>query len=296
MLEGFSGSVQVGLEQFPPMPTCAKRRFWVRYLTGGSKDVLVVDDANIRGVEASITPSRRNWGSIYSKYMSGDMMRTVHEVPQVQVIVNQIPASCNELDACDFRYRVDLTPLVESATRTSGRGGDDLLLRGARFSANASLTSGNISVVIGGFPCDVVNATDAEIFCRLGLGFGGPFGISVTVAGAGAALHVGSRKNLTYDSEATSMTPMEGGTGGGEKIEIRGFGFQNGVRVDLGRKRCRVVFVNYTLIECLTPKGEDGLKATASISQWNEATKTWETIPTMHHFSFTLWNKFTIET
>ena len=84
MLEGFSGRLKVHRERFPPMPYCAKRRLYIEYLTGGSKAIPVIDDTNIIGFEAKVTPSRREWGSIYNYYIPGDMMRTAHDRPQVQ--------------------------------------------------------------------------------------------------------------------------------------------------------------------------------------------------------------------
>ena len=81
---------------------------------------------------------------------------------------------------------------------------------------------------------------------KVGEGFGGPFDISVSISGAGKALNVGAKQNFTFESEATTMGPVQGSTGGGEEVEIHGFGFQHDAKVNFGMKRCQVNELRYS--------------------------------------------------
>eukprot|EP00058_Branchiostoma_floridae_P026715 XP_002612206.1 hypothetical protein BRAFLDRAFT_108902 [Branchiostoma floridae] len=226
-----------------------------------------VDGTDLTGNDVKIELSNNNNGGLWFYPIPGDMLRTWHDKPQVEVSINNIPSRCE--GDCSFSWATHNTPTVTSVNPTEGQGGTEVNIVGTGFSAGcdnirvvightedtdegvacepAICTSDNIQCtggvelnvtghgfadddvpMVGGKECDVVSRSNEEIVCVVPPGSSG--GVAVTVNGAGGAAMTAA-DSFTYDAglnpTITAYSPSQSSVTGGETLTIEGSGFGN---------------------------------------------------------------------
>ena len=80
---------------------------------------LQVSSNNLNGIDAagSIT-TNRNGGLFYTP-LTGDMLSTVHDMPQVRLFINDVPTKCSS--NCSFEWSSGSTPSVTAVSPSSGK-------------------------------------------------------------------------------------------------------------------------------------------------------------------------------
>ncbi|XP_077992871.1 fibrocystin-L-like [Glandiceps talaboti] len=246
--------------------TCSGYSWAIEFTqSGGNKPPMTLNSTGLVGLELNVTAVTLRDGGLFLGPIPGDMLRTPHDIPQVDVIVNHIPSSCHVNGSCGFLYSAMSTPNVTSISPSSGSSdsGTQVTLSGSGFSTN----TGDNSVVIGGVDCDVVSSSDSQIVCDVGDATGGTQDVVVVVQTDGLAAHTSGQLQFQYEVGVTSVTPDAGSVGGGLTINVIGFGFGDNVTVDVGGSPCEVVSVDYDNITCVTPPGSSGTEdVTVSIN------------------------------
>lgn len=157
--------------------------------------------------------------------------------------MNNILSKCS--NSCTFEWLPSATPIVETIDTSSLEA---IIIRGSGFETEPLK---NI-VLIGKVPCQVKTATEAEIVCSASENTAGIYNISVNVIGKGLALMKDS-SSVTFQLEATSITPKAGYTGGGVTLSVFGTRFSLNSTVTVDGFKCRTIFANFTCIKCIVP-------------------------------------------
>ena len=140
-------------------------------------------------------------------------------MPQVEVIINDIPSSCRG-DVCSFTFADDETPEIHSIYPIEGQGGTVVTIYGSGFTTVVS----DIEVVIGTAHCQVMDVNNTFIECVASNHTAGFYSIKAKVDGKGMAV-VNDSLCFRYLLSVDSISPRSGGVGGGEIITITGNGF-----------------------------------------------------------------------
>ncbi|KAI8520672.1 Fibrocystin-L [Branchiostoma belcheri] len=218
-------------------------------LSGGDKPAIQVDGSGLSGEDAAAEVVESRDGGLFINPLGGDYVETVHDNPQVQVFINNVPSSC--VGVCDFVWDDGATPTITSVSPTSGSASasTDLTITGSGFSTNTSL----INVDIGGVACVVATATAEQITCSVQEGAGGTHAVQLTVGGKGRAKHVNQTFSFTYTATVSGITPTSGSLGGGSTLNITGHGFGDDYVPKIDGQPCEVTLRTYSVISCTTP-------------------------------------------
>ncbi|CAH1226877.1 PKHD1L1 [Branchiostoma lanceolatum] len=239
--------------------SCSGYKWTVDWLlSGGDKPAFEVLGSGLIGEDAVVEVTESRDGGLFMYPLGGDYTETVHDEPQVQVFVNNIPSSC--VGDCTFEWSDDATPTITSLSPTSGSASTSrrrkkrsastvVTITGSGFSTNTSLNS----VDIGGVACVVATATAEEITCSVQEGAGGTHVVQVTVDGKGRAKHVNETFRFTYTAEISGITPTSGSLGGGTTLNITGHGFGVDYIPKIDGQPCEITLRMYSVISCTTP-------------------------------------------
>lgn len=157
------------------------------------------------GIDAAGSITTNINGGLYYDPLTGDMVSTVHDQPQVRLYINDVPTACS--GDCSFHWNTSVTPAVTDISPTTGSLGTTVDISGTQFSAVE--TENNVA--IGGVTCNVTASSTTSITCDLG---NGPLGLSyvvVTVEGLGRA---SGNVEFTYTADILSISPTSGSLGG----------------------------------------------------------------------------------
>ena len=80
----------------------------------------------------------------------------------------------------------------------------------------------------------------------------GTYGFTINILGKGYAV-ISNPTNITFELEATSISPLSGTTGGGNLLFVNGTGFSSSCTVTVDGIDCPVVNTTYNLITCVAP-------------------------------------------
>ena len=184
---------------------------------------------------------------------------------EIAITTSGIQAVC-ALEYCTFKYSASYTPVIVDVYPTSFFGDFETSLE---ISFNDSLPPLPISVTIGMHPCqvtDVFNIT-SSINCTFDPLAAGSYAIMVVTNVGAAAFSIPS--SVTSEGGVTSLTPTTGSMEGGTILTINGFGFSNQVSyndVYIGSQSCRVIYSNYSVIQCVTPASESADDSNYTVS------------------------------
>ena len=134
-----------------------------------------------------------------------------------------------------------------------------VVIQGANFHTR------NLSVTIGGVPCQIDNAeeqiTKSSILCTLGeTNQLGPAEIQITF-GDGTVSRMADGFTFFEEQEIRQIAPPHGPTQGDTLVLIRGSGFPPNSQVYIGDSICGYPVVNSRRIACFTGPGTEGLSS-----------------------------------
>ncbi|XP_053372850.1 fibrocystin-L-like [Mercenaria mercenaria] len=226
---------------------CFKVDISIEFLTlAGDLPELTVNCDQLRGKGPSCSVSTLTDGGLYYDPLSGDMLSTVHDAPQIRLYVNDVPSTCS--GNCTFIWNSSITPTVTSVNPNTGAFalGTVIIISGTDFS---EIDEENI-VTIGGISCKVTAADNSVITCNIGNGPAGIYPVLVKVEGKGYAV---GNTEFTYAANVTSIYPSSGSLGGGVILTIQGFGFTTDANVTIQGQGCEVLSTQTHKLTCIVP-------------------------------------------
>ncbi|KAM4704928.1 fibrocystin-L [Rhinophrynus dorsalis] len=235
--------------------SCSGYSWQIKFLKAtGSQPVLQINDSSVTGLNASIYARKTTEGGLFRQHLLGDLVRTAHKEPQVEVYINGIPSKCS--GNCGYKWSTSLTPVIEGINVTGESPNQVLIINGTGFSN--STDNDTTFVIIGNVNCTIVTITADEIRCLIQPASAGTFPVKVYIAEAGFA--VSSRDNITFTYPVTisAVSPSSGSIAGGTLVTILGSGFSGQSNVQIGSSNCTVLFANLSLIQCRTEAGTEG--------------------------------------
>ncbi|XP_068094022.1 fibrocystin-L-like isoform X1 [Hyperolius riggenbachi] len=235
---------------------CKGSTWQFKFVTAaGYQPLLQINASAVTGVNAAVTASKAVSGGLFRQNLLGDLVRTMHTTPQVEVYINGIPSKCS--GDCGYSWDVHKTPVVSSLHTELSGSGQVLVITGTGFSD--SVNNDTTYVSIGNTRCAILNVTANEIRCLVQEASAGVFPVTVYIADAGFAVSSGANLTFTYGISVYSITPTQGTVSGGTLVTILGNRFGSDSVVNVGAGSCAVVFTNLTMIQCRTPSGLTGL-------------------------------------
>ncbi|XP_035686784.1 fibrocystin-L-like [Branchiostoma floridae] len=234
-------------------------------LDGGDKDDLVVDGTDLTGNDVKIELRNNNNGGLWFYPIPGDMLRTWHDTPQVEVSINNIPSRCE--GDCSFSWATHNTPTVTSVNPEQGQGGTEVNIVGTGLSADCN----DIRVVIGhtedtdeGVVCEPTSCESNTIQCTIGSSGRGQHTVKVYVLPHGNDPDANTNGRATGDVSFTylggvaGISPTTSGLGGGVELNVTGHGFADDDIPIVGGKDCDVISRSDEQIVCIVPPGSPG--------------------------------------
>jgi plastocyanin len=171
---------------------------------------------------------------------------------QVEVFVGGYPSLCSGNNSCDFQWLSSQTPSIVSVTQS----GMSLTITGTGFST--TLTSNTVLIGTSG-SCTVLSSTTTSINCRISNAPSGNYSVGVNVTGKGFA-STSTNFIANIPLQITSISPNQGGAGGGYTLTVTGTGFSSNAKVTVDNNICsNPIITDFSLITCTVP-------ATAAIS------------------------------
>lgn len=192
--------------------------------------------------------------------------------------------------ACSFTFSESVTPTVTAVSSTAVTEGTEITVTGTNFLPDSVPstrrrdrrmrdTAGHVRllageedvldvdrfnhVLIGGTRCNVSQATSTSLTCRVGHTWAGEHSVVVEVGhGRGLAVNAPDVPRVTFSARVDSVSPVEGSTAGGTRVEIRGTGFSRSSSVvTIGGEACEVLEADYDRIVCRSPAGSSASAA-----------------------------------
>ncbi|KAM8966821.1 LOW QUALITY PROTEIN: fibrocystin-L [Pelodytes ibericus] len=237
--------------------SCSGYTWQIKFLTApGYQPLLNINDSTVTGLNAKISVTKLTSGGLFRQHLLGDLVRTPHSQPQVEVQINGVPSKCS--GDCAFTWGVAYTPVINSINVTTDMNGADheLIINGNGFMDSTS--NDTTYVKIGDVNCIILNITANEIRCQIQKASAGTFPITAYIAGFGFAISSGGNLTYTYEIRIFSVSPSTGSTAGGTLVTIFGSGFSSDSSVLLGSSVCDMVSANLSSIQCKTPAGSEG--------------------------------------
>ncbi|XP_067888793.1 PKHD1 like 1, tandem duplicate 1 [Heterodontus francisci] len=269
---------EIGTVSVTKSGNCAACQWTVQWLSkAGNQPTLKINDSNVRGLNARVTVYNQKQGGLFSQRLTGDLFRTPHTQPQVEVFINGIPSKCSS--NCGYKWSSEKTPVISGISPTTGSrtGGTVLTISGSGF-ANSSKTD-TTWVLIGGARCPITGLTDTEITCMIGTASNTSSPLTVYIAELGIAKHSSNRTfTFSYQLEVESISPSLGSTEGGTILTIYGYSFTPNSTVLIGGKTCRLLTESPVKMKCSTPAAPVGVSNISVIA---------DGIPSTLPFSFT---------
>ncbi|XP_040210574.1 fibrocystin-L-like [Rana temporaria] len=235
---------------------CRQYYWQIKFVTAiGYHPLIQINDSAVTGLNAKMYSAKSVDGGLFRQRMLGDLVRTPHEKPQVEVYINGIPSRC--IGDCAYTWNVKETPEISSIS-TEWNGNDEvLIINGTGFSN--SIGNDTTSVTVGNITCPILNITAIEIRCLVQNASARTFPITVYIAGVGLATFSGGNLTLTQELSVSSIKPSTGSSAGGTLVTIHGRGFGDDSAVQIGSNVCAIDFSNLTMIQCRTSAGSAGL-------------------------------------
>ncbi|XP_040210792.1 fibrocystin-L-like [Rana temporaria] len=235
---------------------CRGYSYQINFMTAtGYQPPIQINDSAVTGLNAKMYSVKVVDGGLFRQHMLGDLVRTPHATPQVEVYINGIPSKCT--GDCGYTWNVTATPKIISISTEWNGDVEVLKINGTGFSNSNS--NDTTSVTIGNITCPILNITANEIRCLVQNASAGTFPITVYISGVGLATFSGGNLTLTQELSVLSITPSAGSLAGGTLVTIHGRGFGDDSAVQIGGNVCAINFINLTMIQCRTSAGSAGL-------------------------------------
>ncbi|CAK8682970.1 unnamed protein product [Clavelina lepadiformis] len=196
-------------------------------------------------------------GGLYMSPIHGDFVRTIHEKPQVQVFINDIPSHCSghfdddSSTSCDFEWTSEATPVVTSVSPSSVSAEDAITIKGSGFTSTGSPAA---VILVGGVLCTITAIDDTNIQCQLGNSPSGKQPIALNIVGKGSpSIASGASIEITVTGRIDAISPNNGSQAGCTRVTITGSGFDSTSNVTIGGSPCFVATAEYNSITCTAP-------------------------------------------
>ncbi|CAF0745209.1 unnamed protein product [Adineta steineri] len=214
---------------------------------GGQKTAISTANAgSILPSGTTVTASIVQAGGVLFNPLSGDLTRTYQTNPQIEVFVGGYPSHCTGANTCDYQWLQAQTPTVTSITQNTMT----LTITGSGFSTTPS--ENNVTIGTSG-TCTVLSATTSSLTCTIAAAPAGAYSVQVNVAAKGLATGTSSF-SVNVPLQVTSITPIQGGAGGGMTLNVTGIGFTSSSSVTVGGNLCTNPIVSsFSLITCTVP-------------------------------------------
>ncbi|XP_060573258.1 fibrocystin-L-like isoform X2 [Ruditapes philippinarum] len=148
-----------------------------------------------------------------------------------------------------YSYSAGSTPTVTSINPVSGLSGQTLTISGS------NLDGGAVNVTLDDVECSVISSSSNQIQCTLGNHATGSVPVSVLVEGKGRS---NTDQQFEYQLSISSVSPVEGGTAGGQTVVVSGTGFDDTATVTVCGQPCVQVGSTSTAYTCKTPANAAG--------------------------------------
>ncbi|CAF2963963.1 unnamed protein product [Rotaria sp. Silwood2] len=227
---------------------CTGYSYIIEWITnGGQKSAISISNAgSVLPAGTTVTASIVQSGGVLFKPLSGDMTRTYQTNPQVEVLVGGYPSKCSGISTCDFQWLSSQTPTVSSIVQSNMI----LTITGTGFS---SITSANTVIIGTSGSCTVTSATTTSLVCTIAAAPSGTYTVQVNVDGKGLASGTSSF-SVNVPLQVTSISPIQGGAGGGYTLNVTGIGFSSSSSVLIDGNLCTNSKVfDFSLITCTVP-------------------------------------------
>ncbi|MEE6507574.1 hypothetical protein FKM82_026763 [Ascaphus truei] len=280
-----NADLQYALQSIPEMGqvsvlqrygSCTGYSWKIKWLTAsGNQPLLQINGSAITGVNAQISAKKVTEGGLFRQRLQGDLVRTLHKQPQVEVSINGIPSKC--AGDCGFSWSVENTPVIEGIDFIEAS--QVLIIRGTGFSNSSA--NDTTYVTIGDVNCTIFNVSANEIRCLIQKASAGTCPVTVHIAALGFATSSGRNlTTFTYQSALSAVSPSSGSLAGGTLVTILGTGFSGKSKVQFGSSDCDVVFANLSMIQCRTQAGSAGYTNIVVLTNGINAT-----LPDSFHYS-----------
>ncbi|CAF3664415.1 unnamed protein product [Rotaria sordida] len=227
---------------------CTGYSYRIEWLTNGGKKtpITIANIDSISPIGTTVTAFVIQSGGILYKPLPGDMTRTYHINPQTEVFVGGYLSKCSSSNTCDFQWSITQTPSVTSIEKNNMT----LTIIGTGFSTIAS--SNEIIIGTEGL-CTVTSATTTSLICTIIDAPSGIYTVQVNVVDKGLATGT-SNLTVTIPLQITSISPIEGGAGGGYTMTLTGSGFSSTSIVTIDNNLCTdLIMSNFSFITCIVP-------------------------------------------
>lgn len=186
---------------------CTGYSYRIEWLTNGGQKtpISITNSASVLPSGTTATAYAVQSGGILYQPLSGDMTRTYHINPQMEVFVGGYPSQCSNNNACDYQWLTTQTPSISSITQSDMV----LTITGTGFSTT---TSSN-AVIIGTLgTCIIISTTTTSLTCNITDAPSGNYSVQVNVADKGFAMD-SSSFIVIIPLEIISILPTQGGAG-----------------------------------------------------------------------------------
>ncbi|CAF3925163.1 unnamed protein product [Rotaria sp. Silwood2] len=228
---------------------CTGYSYTIEWLSNGGQksNILVSNTSGVMPIGTIVTSSVTQRGGILFNPLPGDITRTYHTTPQVEVFVGGYLSKCaNTNNSCQFEWSLIQTPTVSSIVQS----GMTLSITGTDFS---TVLDDNIVLIDVINSCIVTAATSTSITCTIDNAPSGTYTLSVNVVGKGLASN-SANLTVTIPLQIASFSPSQGGAGGGYLLTIMGTGFSLTTVVTVDNNLCsNAQITNFSLITCIVP-------------------------------------------
>ncbi|CAF4425026.1 unnamed protein product, partial [Adineta steineri] len=97
---------------------CTGYSYLIEWIANGGQktDISIANAGSVAPVGTTVTASVVQHGGVLYSPLPGDLTRTYHTVPQVEVFVGGYPSLCSD-NTCDFQWLSSQTPTISSVTQ-----------------------------------------------------------------------------------------------------------------------------------------------------------------------------------
>uniref|UniRef100_A0A8C5R062 PKHD1 like 1 n=1 Tax=Leptobrachium leishanense TaxID=445787 RepID=A0A8C5R062_9ANUR len=244
--------------------SCTGYTWYIRFLTAaGYQPLLQIDNSTVTGLNATFSTNKVTSGGLFRQHLFGDLVRTAHAKPQVEVFINGVPSKC--VNDCGYMWDQEQTPVIDSIKVTRGKldnmvnncmffctklGGTLVTIFGKGFSIDSEVKFGDES-------CDVIFANLNTIKCRTSV-------VSRTcfIVRLNGSLTDAFQYSSSYTPTITAISPRTANVLGGTALTISGLNFNDpspGSSVFIGKETCKIIDWNPTQITCTFPSLSPGI-------------------------------------
>ncbi|KAK7468041.1 hypothetical protein BaRGS_00036745, partial [Batillaria attramentaria] len=235
---------------------CTAFQYTVTMATkAGDQNEMTLDASDVTGNNVVAKVVTQTNGSLYYQPIPGDILRTLHDKPQVELTINNVPTACNRANQadsmdCSFEWTDALTPTVTDVSPDSGCDVASVTITGTGFA-----DSGNV-ITIGGADCTETFASATSLTCSLSVGseaLSGDLSQNVKVVVPNKGLALGS-VTFTFTPSISSISPAQGSMQGGLDLTLTGQCFSESTSVVIGGQTAVVKSRSSTQLVVIVPE------------------------------------------